>query len=295
MKAAPVLALVFGATVLAVGAWAECIELGTAQRLAHATALDAERKAAYFTAPEPQPDTIPPPPAVLPQGIETAMRATVKIEAFYPEHVQLRLLKFDGERMTWFRRLLAPTPPKAGEFAGLGTGFVIGPGLVMSAAHVVSGEWGGRNYRVTLADGRTFTADRIERSSKYDAALVHVHGIDGPSLEIADTLPPVGAALGTIGMPTGLAWAITTGRMESIEPFPGQDGNGEARRLAMAIVSRGGNSGGPVLDTSGRVVGILTHSDRVGQGWAMPAAAALADIRENPARLACLPTTGRTL
>lgn len=287
----PIACFFFGAAVLAVGAWAELIELNTAHRLAHAAELDAQRTRAYWPeSVERETVKIAPPPSVLPAGIEDAMRATVRIEAFYPAIVRLRLLKIDGERMTWFRHLFAPTPPKAGEFAGVGTGFVIGPGLVMSAAHVISDDWGAENYRITLADGRTVEAGRIERSSKYDAAIVHVPGLAIPGLQIADRMPPVGAPLGVIGMPTGMAWAITTGRAEGLELFPGQDGHGEAQRLKVAIVSRGGNSGGPVLDTSGHVVGVFSHSNRANRGWAMPAAAALADIHQHPGELACLPT-----
>lgn len=280
MKAALV-AVSFGAVLCAAGAWAELIELDTAQRIAAAVELGAARERAYWNDDD-RPEKAALPPVMLPAGIEDAMRATVRIEAVYPDRPMLRLAAI-GERMTWFRRAVAPTPPEPGETASAAAGFIIAPGFVMTAAHVVDDAPGSRVYRVTTAAGRTFDAAGIEFSSKYDAALVRVPELAGPVLPLA-TAAPAGAAIATIGMPVGMQWAVTPGDVESRA----------ADRVKLRLVSRPGNSGGPVIDTEGRAVGILSFGNSGGTSWAMPAAAALADIQQHPAGL-CLPAGGQTL
>jgi serine protease Do len=158
---------------------------------------------------------------------------------------------------------------------GSGSGVIVREdGVILTNAHVVGMS---RAVRVGLADGRRVDGRVIGRDRSLDVAVVR---IDAPNLPVApigdsDRLE-VGQTAIAIGNPLGLERTVTTGVISAVNRSP--------RGIALdgliqtdAAISPG-NSGGPLLDSRGRVIGINTAVLRVpgaqGLGFAVPINAA---------------------
>lgn len=139
--------------------------------------------------------------------------------------------------------------------SGIGAGIVIAPeGWIATNAHVVD-----RASRIDVQtfDGRSFPAKTILADSEEDLALLALSTgevlLEVPP--IADAWPNVGEEVYVIGHPMGLAWTVTRGIVSAHRRA------GDGTRVDMiqtdASISPG-NSGGPLLDVRGRVVGIMT-------------------------------------
>ena len=134
---------------------------------------------------------------------------------------------------------------------GGGAGVLWAPDLVVTNAHVARAT----NVRVGLADGRHAAARLVGLDRRADLALLHVPrwGRTPPHHRAADDQrggPPLAAP----GHPMGLRRTLTTGVVHAL-PAAGPDG----RRFIHADVRLApGNSGGPLSDATGRVVGINT-------------------------------------
>lgn len=134
-------------------------------------------------------------------------------------------------------------------------------GLVLTNDHVLpKGRRGGT--RVALRDGRTFDAEVVKRSRALDLALLRLR--DAGELPVAPvgdsgTLR-VGELVYAIGHPWGNPGAVTAGIVGGLE-VPGGSGRGRgravgARYVRSDVVLAPGNSGGPLLNARGEVVGI---------------------------------------
>jgi serine protease Do len=131
----------------------------------------------------------------------------------------------------------------------VGSGLVWPRGYVVTNAHVV------RRARVAvwLVDGRRLEGLLLARDAEADLALLRVHGTGIPAASVADSdTARVGSFVAAIGHPLGVRGALTTGIIHAIGPIvPGGRSWIQAdMRLAP------GNSGGPLADASGRVVGL---------------------------------------
>ncbi len=162
---------------------------------------------------------------------------------------------------------------------GGGTAFFIGSdGLLMTNRHVVSDEEA--EYTVLLNDGRKLAAEVVARDTGNDIALLKVDGGDFPALTFAQgdapllgqTVIAIGNALGefrntvSVGVISGLSRTITAS----------SGGGQDAERLDSIIqtdaaINRG-NSGGPLLNTKGEIIGMNTAVASGGQniGFAIP-------------------------
>ena len=133
-----------------------------------------------------------------------------------------------------------------------GSGFAIANGaIVVTNKHVV-----GTSSRVTIvtSKGESATSESMFLDPRNDLALVKVEGIELPSLDIADPSEPnVGTEVIAIGSPVGLQNTVTSG---VIGGFRKTDKYGVLIQTDAAISP--GNSGGPLLDKRGRVVGVNT-------------------------------------
>jgi len=154
---------------------------------------------------------------------------------------------------------------------GTGSGFVIGDGLIVTNRHVVGQP---REISISTWDGRSFDA-RVEGIAQdADLAVIQVVGTDLPAATLRDAPAVVGEAVAAIGYPGGGGAVITTGRVLGFV---------EGGLLGEAVPSirvdaevRQGNSGGPLIDMEGQVVGVifaLTAQD--GDGLAVPIGALL--------------------
>jgi serine protease Do len=145
-------------------------------------------------------------------------------------------------------RLRAVTVHVRGRGAGSGSGVVWRPGVVVTNAHVATG----RSLVVETADGAEREAQVLASDARRDLAVLRV-ATDG--LPVAGIAPPgalrVGALVLAVGNPMGLTGAVTTGIVPAL-PAPRR---GTALILADVRLLPG-NSGGPLSDASGRVVGV---------------------------------------
>jgi serine protease Do len=134
---------------------------------------------------------------------------------------------------------------------GGGAGVLWAPDLVVTNAHVARAV----NVRVGLTDGRQVEGRLVGADRRADLALLHVPwtGLTPAVLGDSDDLR-VGSLVAALGHPMGLRRTLTTGVVHAL-PAAGPDG----RRFIHADVRLApGNSGGPLADTTGRVVGINT-------------------------------------
>lgn len=126
------------------------------------------------------------------------------------------------------------------------------------------------DIKIFLADGRQFTANYLQVSSRHDLALMALHTIDSPYL----TSPPgrrslqQGDKVLTIGSPVGLRHTVTSG------VFSGYRKNEQDGRMFLQTDAaiNPGNSGGPLIDEKGHVLGVNTMilQDTEGIGFAIP-------------------------
>lgn len=164
-----------------------------------------------------------------------------------------------------------------GERSGTGSGFLIGDGLVVTNLHVI-GE--GRAIEVELYDGTLCPVTEVHASDRhYDLAVLRVDsaGKTLPSLKLGDSSKiQQGDLIVGFGAPQGLALSVVPGAISAIRKLdPGFAGEGETPEfpmLQLAMPIEQGNSGGPVINLEGEVLGIVTLRHRVTEnlGFAVP-------------------------
>ena len=161
--------------------------------------------------------------------------------------------------------------------AGVGSGFVFDKtGYIVTNNHVIDGA---DDIKVTLSDGRELAAKLIGSDAQTDLAVIKVDAKgDLPALSFADSdQARVGDWVVAIGSPFGLGGSVTAGiisaRGRDIHSGPYDD------YLQIDAPINSGNSGGPVINAEGRVVGVNTaiyspNGGNIGIGFAIPARAA---------------------
>ena len=156
----------------------------------------------------------------------------------------------------FFRRFLPPRQAPRGRGGeevprGVGSGFIIsGDGFVLTNHHVIDGA---DDIYVTLADKREFKARLIGSDKRTDVALVKIEGTGLPKVAIGDSgRLRVGEWVLAIGSPFGLENTVTAG----IVSAKGRDTGDYLPFIQTDAAVNPGNSGGPLLNTRGEVVGI---------------------------------------
>lgn len=139
---------------------------------------------------------------------------------------------------------------------GLGTGFVVGDGLVATNLHVI-GE--ARPITVELADGSTHDATAVHATDRdADLAIVRINVGGLTPLPLADPGKVVdGQEVVAVGNPHGLKRSVVAGRVSALRDM---DGIG---MIQLALPVEPGNSGGPLLDLEGRVHGVVSMKSLV--------------------------------
>jgi S1-C subfamily serine protease len=154
-----------------------------------------------------------------------------------------------------------------------GSGWVAAPGVVVTNAHVVAGE---TDTTVTPPDtGSALDATAVHYDPRNDLAVLRVGGLDEPSLTLAPEVRS-GTAGAVIGYPENGPLTITPARAGATGPVITQDSYGRGPVTRELTALRGevhsGNSGGPLVDGSGRVMGTVFAATTEGKpgGYAVP-------------------------
>ena len=162
----------------------------------------------------------------------------------------------------------------AGSRAGAGgSGIIATPdGSIVTNAHVARGA----SATVRLWDGREFPATRLARDPRRDLAVLKVEAAGLPAASFGDsTALRVGELVMAIGNPLGFIGALTTGVVHALGALAGF---GRQSWVLADVRLAPGNSGGPLADAKGRVIGINTMIVN-GLGAAVPANAVTAFLR----------------
>jgi len=155
---------------------------------------------------------------------------------------------------------------------GLGSGVLVSrDGYILTNNHVVEGA---DEVKVTMQDGRDFTAKIVGRDPKTDVAVLKIDAKDLPHLEMADSdQTEVGDLVLAVGNPFGIGQTVTMGMVSAIDRATLGLDYEDFIQTDAAI--NPGNSGGALVDTEGRLIGIntaiLSHSGgNQGIGFAIP-------------------------
>ena len=178
--------------------------------------------------------------------------------------------------------------PFAVPASGIGSGFVVSAdGLILTCNHVVAGAG---TLTVVFDDGREVEAEVVATDATNDLAVVRAAATgltpvrlgEATSLRVGQLVVAIGSPLGTYT--ESVTQGIVSGTDRSIDVSLG--GFRRTTRLSGLIQTdaaiNSGSSGGPLLDASGAVVGVVTAdaSDAEGVGFAVPIDAALALLEE---------------
>jgi S1-C subfamily serine protease len=154
-----------------------------------------------------------------------------------------------------------------------GSGWVAAPGLVVTNAHVVAGE---SDTTVTPpGSGTSLDATPVHYDPENDLALLRVNGLDGAPLSFASQVQS-GTPGAVLGYPENGPFTIAPARVGATGPVVTQDsyGRGPVTRELTALRGevRSGNSGGPLVDADGKVMGTVFAATTQGKpgGYAVP-------------------------
>ena len=173
--------------------------------------------------------------------------------------------------------------PQTREAGSLGSGFIISPdGYVVTNNHLIAGANGTGtvdSITVILADRKEYAARIIGRDTASDLALLKIEGSNFPFVNFGDsTRARVGDWIVAIGNPYGLGGTVTAGIISALHRG-GISGGAYDRYIQTDAAINMGNSGGPMFDMAGNVIGINSAlisptGASVGIGLAIPAEAA---------------------
>jgi serine protease Do len=128
-------------------------------------------------------------------------------------------------------------------------------GLIVTNNHVIARG----KPRVTLDDGREFPARILAQDAEIDLALLQIEAHDLPAAPVADSRGlRVGQMVMAIGHPWGQRACLTTGIVSGLSQVETRGKRGSTPVIRSDVRLAPGNSGGPLINASGGVIGINT-------------------------------------
>jgi len=214
------------------------------------------------------------------------------------------------------RVALIANDPKQGEYLlGHGSGVAVAPGLIVTNAHVVAPLRDSPNISISIVPSsgdERYPGRLLSSDTRADLALIRMEeGIVEP-LSVFTGSPADTGRVAAIGYPGSVDLAENLSASERVRPIPavrtfGQLSSGRSRRdvdtlLHTAAMARG-NSGGPLVDECGRVIGInsfgaLAEQNDAEFGFAISAREIIpflqrAEVRPDTTTEACIPSPER--
>jgi serine protease Do len=153
------------------------------------------------------------------------------------------------------------------EASNAGSGFIISEdGYIVTNYHVIEG---GSSIRVTLHNGEEYPATFIGGEELNDVAVIKIEGVtglkpvvlgDSDRVVVGETVCTIGNALGTLSFSQTAGAVSATGRSVTFSDKDNDDTNDVviSNMIQTDCVINSGNSGGPLFDSYGRVVGIVS-------------------------------------
>ncbi|MBS0387192.1 MAG: DegQ family serine endoprotease [Proteobacteria bacterium] len=156
----------------------------------------------------------------------------------------------------FFRQFQNRQPRNQPPEEGVGSGFIVSPdGYILTNTHVVDNA---TRVTVRLTDRREFQAKVIGSDDKSDVALLKIEAKNLPTVRIGDPskLRP-GEWVIAIGSPFNFQNSVTAGIVSALgRPVPGSSGYNYVNFIQTDVAVNPGNSGGPLFNMNGEVVGI---------------------------------------
>jgi serine protease Do len=134
---------------------------------------------------------------------------------------------------------------------GAGAGVLVGEGLVLTSNHVVSR---GRSFKVTLDDGASYEARVLSRALETDLALLSIPANGHPFAVFSAEEPRPGELVFAFGHPWGERAVLTGGVLSAVTMARTPRGDIPVLRTDARLAP--GNSGGPLLNAAGEVIGL---------------------------------------